>query len=116
MHDTHHIYAVDLNEFRALMNRDDEAFLWQTLSRSVFVRLKRSRIRVIWKYVRRIANNAAIVKQFAEGSRQDANVDVAEAATKVLDMASQLRRQCRIAYAKLAVEYMFPAISIRMRK
>ena len=82
----------------------------------MFFRIKRSRIRVIWKYLRRIAANAAKVKRLAESSQQDANLDVAEAAMQVVDMASQIRRQCGIAYAKLTVEYMFPEMYMRRHK
>jgi len=106
---------VDLSIFRLSMDRDDEAFLRKKLSRASFSRIKRLRIRVAWTCVHRIARHAAQARRTAKGLRHDSNVDVAKAATKLMDLAWYIRWQCRIAFAKLAVEYMFPAMSIRQR-
>jgi hypothetical protein len=83
------------------MDRADEEFLRNRISRSKFVPLKRHRVVVTMRYVGRIAKNSAIVLQKAEGLRQDSNVEVAQAAAQVIDMATQIRMQCMVAFAKL---------------
>lgn len=106
------VRTVDLDAFRTLMDRDDEEFLRKRLPRSEFVPLKRHRIAVTLRYVRRIAKNSAIVLQIAEVQRQDANVEVAQAASQVVDMATQIRMQCMVAFAKLTAEFLFPSLQL----
>jgi len=103
---------LDLSAFRTLLDRGDEAFLQEKLKRAEFFRLKRLRIRVTWRYVRRIADNAAVVLHQAALSRQHPNPDVAESAAQVTDLASQIRVQCLVVFAKLAVEYALPSMQL----
>jgi hypothetical protein len=103
---------LDLQAFHCLIDREDERFLRESLSRAGFMRLKRQRISVTFKYVARISNNAAAVLQMAEAARQNSDMQVAEAATQVVDMATQIRMQCMIAQAKLAAEFMFPSLQL----
>ena len=107
------VRPLDLSAFRALLDGDDEAFLREKLSRAEFFRLKRLRIKVIRKYARRIADNSAIVLRSVASSRHDPDVNVAQTAMEVENLAAQIRVHCRLAFAKLTVEYMFPAIRLR---
>lgn len=107
---------LDLRAFHALMDRDDEAFLREKLSRAEFFRFKRLRIKVIWKYMRCLAHNSAAVRRHVAGSRHDPDVNVAQTAREVADLASQIRVQCVLGFAKLTAEYMFPAIRLRRYK
>jgi hypothetical protein len=106
------VQPLDLNAFHAVMERDDEAFLREKLSRAEFFRLKRRRIRVIWKYLRCIAHNAATVTRSAASARHYSNEKLAEAAREVAGLAWQIRVQSLLAFAKLTLEYMFPAIRL----
>lgn len=103
---------LDLSAFRTLLDRDDEAFLRMKLSRDEFFRQKRLRIRVTWKYVRRIADNSAVAMRETSVWRQDPDVSVAEAAAETTDLAAQIRAQCLVAFAKLAIEFAFPAVQL----
>lgn len=93
------IRHLDVSAFRTLLDRDDEEFLRQRLTRSKFSRQKRLRIRVTWKYVRRIADNSAVVMRETS-------------AGQIADLAAQIRVQCVVAFAKLAVEFAFPAVQL----
>lgn len=104
--------TVDLNALRTLMDRDDELFLRQSLSRSKFAQLKRQRIRVIMRYVGRIASNASAVMHVGEAARTNIVPEVAQAATQVMELATQIRLQCLIALAKLSVEYAMPSVQL----
>lgn len=106
------VRPLDLSAFHTLMDRDDEAFLQEKLSRRQFFHLKRLRIRVTWKYVRRIADNSAIVMRVTSMSRQDPDANVAETAGQIADLAAQIRVQCLVAFAKLAVEFAFPSLQL----
>lgn len=90
---------VDLSAFGTLFDRDDEEFFREKLTRSEFSHLKRLRIRVTWKYVRRIADNSAVVmRETSDG--------------QTADLAAQIRVQCVVAFAKLTVEFAFPSVQL----
>lgn len=107
---------VDTRAFRALMDRPDEAFLREKLSRAEFFRLKRLRIRVIWKYVRYISDNSEAVMESAIIARQSPDTDDAKVARECAELAWQINGQCLVALAKLTVEYMFPTICLTRNK
>jgi hypothetical protein len=106
------VRPVDLNAFRALMDREDELFMKSRLSRSKFFHLKRQRIRVVVRYVARIAANASAVLHVGEAARMDPTPEVAYAATQVMELAGQIRIQCLLAISKLVAEYMVPSLQL----
>jgi hypothetical protein len=106
------IQPLDLNAFHTLMDRDDETFLSERLPRKEFFRLKRLRIRVTWKYMRRIFDNSAVVQRLAGMTRQDPDPRVAETATQLAALATNIRMQCLIAFAKLTIEFALPSVQL----
>ena len=106
------VRPVDLNGFHSLLNRDDELFLREKLSRREFSSLKRKRIAVTWRYVRRISDNTAVVLRAVAEARHSTGPEVAQAATQVADLATQIRMQCLIAFGKLAAEYAVPSLQL----
>ena len=104
--------TVDLNALRTLMDRDDELFLRRSLARKKFAQLKRQRIRVIMRYVGRIASNASAVMHVGAAARSNAVPEVAQAAAQVTELATQIRLQCLVALAKLSVEYAMPSVQL----
>jgi hypothetical protein len=106
------IQPVDLQAFRTLTERDDEFFLRERLPGPSFRRLKRERIRVTLGYVNRIAGNAAVVMRMGQEARLNPDPVVAEAAAQVLEMATHLRLQCLMAWAKLSVEFAVPSLQL----
>lgn len=103
---------VDLDAFRVLMDRDDEQFMKKNLPRSRFSHLKRQRLRVMMRYVARIASNAAAVMHLSESARTSSAPEVAQAAAQIMELATQIRLQCLLALAKLSVEYAVPALQL----
>lgn len=103
---------VDLKAFRTLMDRDDELFLRENLSRSRFLQLKRQRVLVAFKYVSRIASNAATVMRLSGPARASENADVAQTAVQITELATQIRLQCLMAFAKLSLEFAFPSLQL----
>jgi hypothetical protein len=106
------VRPVDLNAFRALMDREDEVFMKARLPRSKFFHLKRKRIRLVVRFVARIAANASAVLHVGEAARLSPTPEVAYAATQVMDLAGQIRVQCLIALTKLAAEYVMPSLQL----
>lgn len=106
------IHPMDMGAFYALMDREDEVFLRRKLPRRQFSRLKRERIAVTWKYVSRISDNSAAVLRMTSIALQDPDPKVAEAAAQIIDLSSQIRTQCLIAFSKLAVEFTFPSMQL----
>ena len=106
------IRPIDMKAFRTLTDRSDEIFLRRRLPHSEFSRLKRRRIRVTALYVKRMANNAAIVMRIGEMARTSANPDVALVAAQISETASQIRLQCIIAFAKLSIEFAVPSLQL----
>ncbi len=106
------IRPVDLDAFRVLMDRNDEAFMREKLPRSTFSQLKRLRIRVTLRYVARIAANASAVLQMGETARLSPSAEVADTAAQVMELATQIRLQCLLAMAKLSLEYAMPSLQL----
>lgn len=106
------VRPVDLKAFRTVTDRDDELFLRERLPYASFRRLKRQRIGVAWRYLNRIANNAAAVMRLGEVARMSPDTEVAQTAAQVLDLAGQIRLQCLLAYAKLSVEFAVPSLQL----
>jgi hypothetical protein len=106
------IRPVDIQALRTLTERDDEFFLREKLPNSRFRSLKRQRIRLTLSYVRRIAGNAAVVMRLGQEARLSPDPEVARAAAQVLEMATQIRIQCLLAFAKLTAEFAVPSLQL----
>jgi len=109
---TQKIRPFDMQAFRAITSRNDEVFLRARLPHSEFYRLKRRRIRVTHLYVKRMANNAAVVMRMGEMARTSSNPDVVRLAAQVSETASQIRLQCIVAFAKLSLEFAVPSLQL----
>lgn len=107
--------SLDLaRRLEMLMDLEDEAFLRKKLPRAEFFRLKRLRIRTTWKYVSRIADRSgAALQAHAALARYRLDVNQAKAVSEVGDRAWEISVQCMVAFAKLSVEYLLPAIHFR---
>ncbi|HZS28166.1 MAG TPA: hypothetical protein VFB76_13120, partial [Candidatus Angelobacter sp.] len=86
--------------------------LKEKLPRSKFSHLKRQRIRMMFRYVARIAANASAVLRMGEAARQNSMPEVANAAAQVMELATQIRLQCLLAMMKLAMEYAVPSLQL----
>jgi len=106
------VRPLDVAAFRTLMDRDDELFLREKLSHSAFLKLKRERIRVSLQYVGRIAGNAAAVMHMSDAGRLHPNPEISQAAVQVVELATQIRIQCLVAFTKLSVEFAFPSLQL----
>jgi hypothetical protein len=102
----------DVDAFAALLDREDELFQRARLPYAEFSRLKRRRIRVAFLYLERLsATLAAILHMRSREWLLAGNDDQVDSlASLASDLASHIRVQCLIAYAKLSIEFVFPEI------
>lgn len=101
------ILPLDLNAFSSLLDRQDEEFLRERLPRRQFTRIKRSRIKVTWRYVSRISDNSAVVLRMVQNSNPAAGEF-----SDMADLAAHLRTNCLVAFAKMGAEFMFPSLQL----
>jgi hypothetical protein len=101
---------VDLAAFQSLLDPANEAFLRENLSPSEVRTFLRGRARVAAGYVRRVAQNAAILTRLAELARASSDPETARAGAELADRAVQLRLLALLAYARLQLEVIHPAI------
>ncbi len=106
------VHPVDLAAFRTLTDREDETFLRQRLPHARFASLKRQRIAVTMRYVGRIAANAAAVMRLGETAKLSADPQVVQAAQQITDLATHIRIQCLVAFAKLSLEFAVPSLQL----
>ena len=106
------IRPLDVAALGTLIDREDELFLRESLARKSFFQLKRQRIRLTLKYVDVVAGNSAAVLRLGEAGRLSSDPEVAQASARVADLATQIRVQCWVAYAKLSMEFAFPSFQL----
>jgi hypothetical protein len=106
------LQAVDVTAFRALMDREDERFLRENLSVSAFFRIKRQRVLLSGRYTHRIAVNAAAVMRLTTSARMTHDPEIMQTASQLAELATQIRLQCLLAFAKLSMEFAFPMLQL----
>jgi hypothetical protein len=104
--------SIDVKAFRTLIDRDDENFMRVKLSRRMFFRLKRQRLQLTWAYVARMSGNAAAVLRLGETARLSSDPRVVQQAAHAIELASQIRIRCVVAFAKMGVEFAFPSLQL----
>lgn len=101
---------VDIEAFRNLLNPAETLFLRQNLPPSDFRIVQRERTLAAAEYVRWIAHNAAILLRLGQAARADADPEVAQAATAIVERALMVRMIAMQALVKLYIESLFPGI------
>jgi len=106
------VQPLDVAAMKALTNREDELFLRKSLAGKSFRQLKRQRIRVTVKYVDRVFANSAAVQRLGQTGRMSDDPEVAETSARIAELATEIRGQCWLAYAKLGMEFAFPSFQL----
>ncbi len=105
---------VDPDEIRRSIERHDEAFLRGELSRTEFIRRKRFSIKVQREAVSRVFANSRLALKMARARLRGPGLKLAEKFQEVdeMDVAIQIRLRCLTAFAKLAMQYIFPTLRL----
>ena len=109
---------VDPDEIRRSIERHDEAFLRGELSRTEFIRRKRFSIKVQREAVSRVFANSRLALEMARARLRGPGLKLAEKFQELdeMDMAVHIRLACIIAFFKLAMQYIFPTMSVKRHK
>ena len=107
---------VDLLAFQALLDPENDRFLREHLAPAEVRAFERRRRQVAAGYVRRVAQNAAILTRFAELARASREPETARAGVELANAALQLRLLALLAYARLQLEMLHPAAPEHVRR
>ena len=99
---------VDLAAFRNLIDDAEEEFLRGQLPPKEFRRLQRQRLRAALEYVKRAAQNAAILVRLGEAARRSRDPEVAQAGQELVNNALRLRLYALLAEGKLRARILLP--------
>jgi hypothetical protein len=86
-----HIYFVDIEAFRNLIDPAEAEYLRAQLPAHEFRKIQRERLRAAVEYVRCAARNAALLLTVAEAARHSPEPATSAAAEKLVDNAIRLR-------------------------
>jgi hypothetical protein len=107
---------VDLAAFQALLDPANEAFVRENLLPREVRDFQRRRCRVAAAYVRRVAQNAAVLTRLAELARTSGEPETARAGAELANAALQLRLLALLSYARLRLELILPAAPDPIRR
>jgi|GEM_PF-5390315 len=107
---------VDLLAFQALLDTGNDEFLRQHLAPAEVRAFERRRRQVAAGYVRRVAQNAAILTRLAELARASQEPETMRAGVELANAALQLRMLALLAYARLQLEIIHPAAPEHIRR
>jgi hypothetical protein len=111
-----YVETVDLAAFQALLDPANETFLRADLSPAELRAFQRKRARVAAGYVRRVAQNAAILTRLAGLARHSPNEEAARAGAALANEAVQLRLLALVVWARLELEVLHPAAPQSLRR
>jgi hypothetical protein len=106
-----HIWSLDVEAFRNLIDPDEQEFLRSRLPRSDFRRIQRERLHAAVEYISCAAHDAAILLRLAEPARRSSDPATAEAAEKLVANANRLRLYA-LQTPSLYVAMVFPGARI----
>ena len=103
-------HPVDLQAFQNLTDPAEDEFLRARLPAAEFRQVQRMRLRAAVEYVRRTANNAAVLLRIGEAMR-DADPALAEIGRQIANAALRLRVNAILVLAVLYVRICFPSVT-----
>ena len=107
---------VDLVAFQALLDPGNDSFLRENLSAGELRAFQRQRCRIAAGYVRRVAQNAAVLTQLAELARASREPQTARAGAELANASVRLRLLALMTYARLQLEMLHPGAPEHIRR
>jgi hypothetical protein len=99
---------VDIEAFRNLLDPSETEFLRRHLPGSVFRQIQRERTFAAIDYVKRIAQNAAVLLRLGQAARTNPDPEVAHTAAAMVERALLVRIIAMRALAKLYLQTVLP--------
>lgn len=104
--------VIDVQVFRALVDRNQELFLFSSLPSNRFRTLQKKRIALALRVLGAVEKNIDRIMQLAERAKGDTEAAAAGKANGLLAIASQLRLKLFLAKVCLCVKWLFPAWTV----
>jgi hypothetical protein len=102
--------VVDIDAFRNLTDPNEEEFLHSRLRRREYRKIQRKRLRATLAYVSCVAENTAVLIKLGENARRSSDPSIAEAGTKLVNNALQLRLQTLQVKTKVYLQIIYPGM------
>ena len=102
--------VVDIDAFRNLADPAEKEFIQSRLSGRDYRRIQRQRLRATLAYVACVADNAAVLIKMGEDARKNSDPSIADAGTKLVNNALQLRLQTFQVKAKIYAQIIYPGM------
>lgn len=106
--------VIDVQVFRALVDRNQELFLFSSLPSDHFRMLQKRRIALALRMLGAVEKNADRIMQLVERARSETSVAAAGKENGLSAIASQLRLKLFLAKVCLYVKWLFPAWTVFM--
>lgn len=106
--DATQIQPVDVEAFRNLTDPGESEYLRSRLSRAEFRQIQRMRLRAAAAYVQAAGRNAVLLIGIGELALNSENVEMVDAARKLIDEALLLRRNAGIALLAIYLRLIWP--------
>ena len=107
------IRILDIEAFRNLIDRREEAFLRERLAPARFRRVQRARQRAAIDYILAAAHNAAILHRFGEAARLSPSPSAVEAGERLVNSAIRFRLYAFQVVAGLYLAMLWPGAPLR---
>ncbi|MGH9513504.1 MAG: hypothetical protein ACRD2U_15340 [Terriglobales bacterium] len=102
------LHSVDLEAFRNLVDRQDEAFLRAALDPAQFRTIQRARLLAAVEYIAYASQNAAMLQRFGQARCNSPNPSVSAAGKKLVNSAIRFRLNSLQCILKLHVALVIP--------
>jgi len=101
-------HEIDVEIFRALLDRNQERYLESTLSHNQFQKFRRKRIRLALRMLRLVEENAGMLTRLGELARMKGDPALTEQANELVATAIQFRLNLVLARFSLWLKWLFP--------
>jgi len=101
-------HEIDVEIFRALLDRNQERYLRSTLSYNQFQKFRRKRIRLALRMLRLVEEDAGMLTRLGELARMKGDPALTAQANELVATAIQFRLNLVLARLSLCLKWLFP--------
>jgi hypothetical protein len=107
-------HEIDVQIFRALLDRDEERLLRSSLSRNQFEAFQRRRIRLALRMLQLVEENAGMLMRLGQLARMKGDPAVTQKADELVATAIQFRLNLLLARFCLSLKWVFPSWTVSL--
>jgi len=107
-------HEIDVQIFRALLDRDEESYLRSSLSRHQFQEFRRKRIRLALRMLGLVEENADMLMKLGQLARLKGDPVLTEKADELVATAIRFRLNLVLARLSLYLRWLFPSWTVSL--